>query len=233
MRVLNDDCIDRFGGKAFWLSMLKGHVNVPKFTALGFSSHDDFLVHPKEILRLCDEISEDLFAVRSSASCEDGQKTSFAGMFSSYIGIPKPEVVRAVEEVLLSANSDAVKAYAKLKGIDFADIRMNVILQKYIKAIFSGVCFVIDQEITIEFLKGECAHLVDGTASPVTIRARLDTNGKFYTMGNSEKNAPPFLSKIFENLDVIRSLTQLRSFDVEWVVDETSKLYILQTRPLG
>ena len=52
MRVLNDDCIDRFGGKAFWLSMLKGHVNVPKFTALGFSSHDDFLAHPKEILRL-------------------------------------------------------------------------------------------------------------------------------------------------------------------------------------
>lgn len=110
--------------------------------------------------------------VRSSASVEDGNEASFAGMFESFLNLNDNESVqRAILQCADSANSDRVKQYCQEHGIDFP-VEMSVIVQKQIDPIISGVAFTHnpitgEQEFMIEAVEGLGDRLLSGEADPL------------------------------------------------------------------
>ena len=84
------------------------------------------------------------FAVRSSASIEDGKKQSWAGQFDSYLNIASEEVDDALKQCWASffnvrALSYNLKAYQKTK-----DFKFSVVIQTMLSSDISGVAFSVD-----------------------------------------------------------------------------------------
>lgn len=149
------------GGKArnlFWLK--KMGMTVPKF-----------LVLPERILaELCPDFSEKpvltndqdpifsdqfmdeltlyfgstlYFAVRSSASDEDGGDYSFAGQFDSYLFVSRAQLAERIEAVWRSAFSERVTAYREYNGLS-SKKSISVIVQEMVDADVAGVAFGMD-----------------------------------------------------------------------------------------
>jgi len=84
-------------------------------------------------------------SVRSSASSEDGTEHSFAGQYSSVLGVRTPEaMVQAFKTVLGSAFSPRALAYRAAAGLARESVDMAVLCQKMVRARVSGVLFSVD-----------------------------------------------------------------------------------------
>ena len=84
-------------------------------------------------------------SVRSSASGEDGRERSFAGQYSSVLGVLAPDaLVRAFREVLASAFSARALAYRAGAGMARQTVDMAVLCQRMVEARASGVLFTVD-----------------------------------------------------------------------------------------
>ena len=127
------------GGKANGLTLLK------KF---GFKIPETF------VITAYDEKGIDVFvsslpgdksyAIRSSASVEDGSENSYAGQFLSLLDISGgSSVIAAIKACFESAHSKNVETYNKEQGIS-GDFQMNVIVQEMVDACCSGVIFTAD-----------------------------------------------------------------------------------------
>ena len=82
-------------------------------------------------------------AVRSSAVEEDGEQHSFAGMFTSVLGVSTPEDLRtAIATCRASASSPRIQAYRAEHGLSEAPIA--VIVQEMVEGNSSGVLFTRD-----------------------------------------------------------------------------------------
>ena len=102
------------------------------------------------------------FAVRSSATSEDGDTQSYAGIFESKLNVPITEVYSAVQEIRQSARSSKVKAYSGNDGHNIA-----VIIMPMVEAKWSGVLFSIEpvegtDRMLLEWQDG-VGGVVDGT----------------------------------------------------------------------
>lgn len=82
-----------------------------------------------------------MLAVRSSASMEDGQDSSFAGLFESIMYVPILEIQSALRKVWLSVYAERVKKYMLSKKLDSAHLSIAIILQEMVEADVSGVAF--------------------------------------------------------------------------------------------
>ena len=107
-------------------------------------------------------------AIRSSATCEDGQKHSFAGMFSSHLNILGADRLEAaIAAVHASAHTPAVEAYGRLVGLT-ATPEMAIVVQEMVAAEISGVAFSRDptgassNRILVESVFGLGEGLVSG-----------------------------------------------------------------------
>jgi pyruvate,water dikinase len=84
-------------------------------------------------------------SVRSSASGEDGREHSFAGQYSSVLGVGSPEALtEAFKAVLASAFSARAMAYRIKAGFGRESVDMAVLCQKMVDARTSGVLFTAD-----------------------------------------------------------------------------------------
>lgn len=150
----------------------------------------DFIVYEdeetlKNFLSCCKE--NELFAIRSSANLEDGEDNSFAGIFDSYVGINNTEIEKYYNMVKESINSEIVKSYCVKKGIDKNDIKMDVIIQKFIKFEVSGVCFTKNREqANIEVIYGDLFNLVEGNVTPDKIDINLINGDCQYNVGHQK-----------------------------------------------
>ena len=82
-----------------------------------------------------------LLAVRSSASMEDGQDSSFAGLFESIMYVPISDIQSAIRKVWLSVYAERVKKYMHSKKLDNTHLSIAIILQEMVEADISGVAF--------------------------------------------------------------------------------------------
>ncbi|MHB8132684.1 MAG: PEP/pyruvate-binding domain-containing protein [Anaerolineaceae bacterium] len=81
------------------------------------------------------------FAIRSSALCEDSEKTSFAGEFETILNVKTDEEIhQAILSVYNSRKNERVQAYSQVKGIDQTD-EIAIVVQKLVHADCSGVLF--------------------------------------------------------------------------------------------
>jgi rifampicin phosphotransferase len=119
-------------------------------------------------------------AVRSSATCEDREDTSLAGLATTVLGARGPEAIgRAVQRVWASALLPAALTY--LVHIGVREIRMGVVLQIMIPAEAAGVLFTApppglegehwrEGERLVNATFGLGAPVVDGAVSADTVR---------------------------------------------------------------
>jgi pyruvate,water dikinase len=86
----------------------------------------------------------DSFAVRSSASDEDGPEHSFAGQLDSFLFVPTAQVSDKVEGVWRSGFSERIVAYRREHGLSLVPRAPAVLIQKMVNANISGVAFGAD-----------------------------------------------------------------------------------------
>ena len=166
-------------------------------------------------------IPDRLYAVRSSATSEDGDVKSFAGMFLTKLNVLGTDVCRAIHEVRASASSDRVQSY------DNEDQKVDVIIQEMVDARISGVLFSknpVDgsDEMIVEYQDG-VGGVVDGNGE--STMEMWDRGKTFY---------PPSLWQLeLRNEAIALEGTFGKPVDIEWAVDkDEEKLWILQVRPV-
>lgn len=172
-----------------------------------------------------------LFAVRSSALSEDSAQASFAGEFETVLNVKTDEEIqRAIYEVFSSRESERVKAYSSVQGMDQSH-QIAVVIQIMIQSEISGVLFTADpitgshESMTGNFVFGLGEQLVSGEANAYPFNI-MRPKRKYEGPSEFKKYAPE-LYKYASKLEKEYGAHQ----DIEWAVSN-GKLYILQARPI-
>jgi len=123
-------------------------------------------------VRRLDLPPQGLWAVRSSATNEDGAHASFAGVYRTRLGIPLEEMGSAVKDLWLSIWDERVLNYHATSGLSGAPPAMAIVIQPLLEARTAGVAYSIHPltgratEVVINAVAGLAAALVDGSATP-------------------------------------------------------------------
>jgi pyruvate,water dikinase len=218
------------GGKAQSLQKLQNAgFNVPLFFTCD-SSWDE-----ERILKAIDEKLPDTkyFAIRSSASGEDGDSKSYAGHFYSAVGVEKRGVFKEVQKVLTS----------------FGDLEGSVIIQEFVSSDVSGITFSDngDGVVVVNSNFGLCKYVVEGKACDEYLTQKDGT-----LMSKSIAKEKPVLSFQSGNMNekvsggeslttnqlkrVVELANQSEDYfekpqDIEWCF-KGETLYLLQSRPV-
>lgn len=84
-------------------------------------------------------------SVRSSVVFPERPEVSFSGIFSTELNVRKfDELKIAIKRTYSSLFTDDVVAYASRMGIDLADVKLAVVVQKMVQSEVSGVVFTVD-----------------------------------------------------------------------------------------
>ncbi|MDQ7826045.1 MAG: PEP/pyruvate-binding domain-containing protein [Candidatus Eremiobacteraeota bacterium] len=184
------------------------------------------------------------FAVRSSATCEDGRHLSGAGMFDTFLDVSSPgEVITAVKACWASLFSERAMTYFNNSPLESAS--MAVVIQEMVEAEFSGVLFSANPQngcrgvLVIEASHGTGDTVVSGRTSPERVIIwKKNLRPLFGTAGATTKGEP-FYRALFEKR-AIKSLGASakrleRHFnypvDIEWALSG-GRLFLLQVRPI-
>jgi pyruvate,water dikinase len=221
----------------------------------------DALVAAYEELSRREGVAAELVAVRSSATMEDTERASFAGMNRSYLNVQdSEELVQRVRDVWASLYSPRAIFYRKERGLA-GEPEIAVIVQKMVDSAKSGVAFSIDpatgdeQTLVIEAAYGLGEVVVAGQVEPdhyavakADLRLREARVGHKAFMlvrdahgGNQRVDLPPDRAdgRVLTDDEVQRVADLVRrdeahyraSQDVEWAI-ENSHTYLVQSRPV-
>jgi phosphohistidine swiveling domain-containing protein len=136
------------GGKAGALADL---------AATGLPIVPGFVIHPDapldgrrdglrhELATALADTGAEAFAVRSSATAEDLEDASFAGVYDSFLNVRGvDEVIARAADVRASLTSERAVAYARRVGLDPEEQRMSVLVQPLLDSSAAGVAFTLD-----------------------------------------------------------------------------------------
>lgn len=84
------------------------------------------------------------FAVRSSATAEDGLQHAFAGQHETWLNVPAAEVAERVRDCWLSLGAERAVVYRREAGLSDDEVAMAVVVQRMIPADRAGVGFCLD-----------------------------------------------------------------------------------------
>lgn len=210
---------------------------------------------------LADRAAGERFAVRSSAIGEDTE-FSFAGQYSSFLNVKAEQVVDKYREVVASKFSPKAIYYFLSHKMSESLLAMSVGCVEMVDAAASGVVYTKDPVnpgdgcLLINSIYGLGQYLVDGTLTPDTFRvSRADksvvesciSDKPVHLVMNPEggtaqeavaeeaRRAPSLSGGQIEKL--AEHALKLESHygcpqDIEWAVDRSGELILLQTRPL-
>lgn len=201
-------------------------------------------------------------AVRSTAVGEDTE-ASFAGQYTTVLNVGKEALLDAYKTVLASKYSPRAIRYRVRCGLDDRSTPMCVAGIAMIDAQASGVCYSRDpsnpasSDVTVSAIWGLGEHLVSGEAAPDTFSVDRQTlritqeeinpkpqrlvllEGGGTHLEETEETASTLPAVDEETVRTIAqySLKLEEHFgspqDVEWCVDRSGRLFLLQSRPLG
>ncbi len=221
-----NDVVNRIGGKAAHVDWLIGRgMSVPRTWVIPIG------VDPDAVL-LDDLVSTKSYAVRSSATVEDGKESSYAGQFATILDVRGEVALRAaVAEVFGSAESSLEAAYRAALD-QSGPISMAVMIQEFVAPVASGVAFSRNpvtglNEVVIEAVEGRGDRLVSEGHTPDRWVRRGDE-----WVDNPEEAAVA-VGVVDEVADTCRRLAGEfgEAIDLEWVWDGT-RLWWVQARPI-
>lgn len=150
------------------------------------------------------------YAVRSSATVEDGEHISFAGQAESFLCVGGIErVLKSVKSTWRSTLSPGALIYLKSKGVSIGDVKMGVVVQEMVPADIAGVMFTANvvtndrNQVLIEATWGLGELLVAGKITPDTYlvdKHSLDIVEK--RLGTKELTSAP--TGVGENVHITR-----------------------------
>jgi len=112
------------------------------------------------------------WAVRSSATREDTDQTSFAGLYRTRLGVATDELQGALKDLWASVWDERVIRYMSERGISGDIPAMAVVIQPMLHAEVSGVAYSIHPvtgrsfHVAVNAVPGLAAPLVDGHVTP-------------------------------------------------------------------
>ena len=171
-----------------------------------------------DFFHIMEEANEKLYAVRSSATSEDGDDKRFAGMFLTKLNVEPQDVRDAILEVRASASNNRVQSY------DNEDQKVDVIVMEMVDARISGVLFSVNpvdgsNEMLVEYQDG-VGGVVDGTGE-----STMET----WDRGDSLTHL--WQTELRKEAIALEGLFT-KPVDIEWAVDNEENLWILQVRPI-
>jgi pyruvate, water dikinase len=200
-------------------------------------------------------------AVRSSATAEDLETASFAGLQETYLNVAGEEgILEAIRRCWGSLFTPRVLVYRGRKGFDHRAVQLAVLVQKMVDSAVSGILFTRDpntgeNHMIIEAGWGLGEAIVGGEVTPdhyvvdgVTQRIiHKQVSGQAWRLvraeggGNRREDVPAAdqaRQKLTdERIGRLASLARVieshyrRPMDVEWC-QEDGQLYIVQARPV-
>ena len=235
--IRHREIIGRKGAGLSWLS--RNRLTIPKTMALTYEACEKIGANgdlgPLELSSLLASHvdPEKRYAVRSSASLEDGKEFSFAGQFLTKTNVQGLAALgEAVRSVIASGKSESIQSYFNTIGEHDRKPQMAVLIQEMIDPILSGVAFSKNpttglDEVVIEAVHGLGEMLVQDGATP---------DRWIYRWGNftsKPENDQEYKSIIEEVATETRRISRLYGspVDLEWVYDG-EKIYWLQIRPI-
>lgn len=176
-----------------------------------------------------------LLSVRSSATDEDGEECSFAGMMESFLNVEADEALfPAIKKCYLSCFSERAMLYRARRGLIRRNLGMAVILQKMVSADVSGVIFTSNpktndpDEVLISVVTGLGEGLVSGEKDSADV-----VFDKFGEITERSTSLPLSAEKLRELRDLSLRVEDLypkkRGRDIEFSVKD-GKIYLLQDR---
>lgn len=236
-----------FGGKAYNLHKLislKKQLLIPKTLVIPtYVSIEDIISEQKQLIaNIKREFnSRTKFAVRSSASSEDGKSSSFAGLYATLLNVDVENIIDAILEVKKSVDSINVKKYKDRKR-EVGENSMAVIVQPMVDNVeYAGVAFSMhptenDSRIfSVEMVSGLGDSLVSNKKTPLSIRYNNITKQCRIENTGDDKITEDIYEKIMEKLSLaiqkINHLYNHKPIDVEWAYSDNS-IHILQVRPI-
>ncbi|MEK5383025.1 PEP/pyruvate-binding domain-containing protein [Niallia sp. FSL W8-0635] len=209
--------VEEIGNKAknlFKLSSL--NFNIPEGFVLTNNDCKEIINCKKEVLEQVNVEalkiwSEDGLIVRSSSSIEDSHYKTMAGKFSTKTISTFTDLIPAIISVYNSRLNHP----------------MGVIVQRKIKADFSGVAFSLDplrksQGPIIEIVKGDGHKLVGGLSKPFQYKEDKWTSGDF-SIDNVVSELKEYMNLLKNNLRY--------EIDVEFCI-QNNTIFWLQVRPI-
>ncbi len=185
----------------------------------------------KKISQELPKLDSNLYAVRSSASNEDGKDKSFAGQYDTFLNVKKEDIFFNIKKCFCSLYNDSVINYS-----DKFDIYgINVIVQSMISSEYSGVIFTVDPSsefddyILVELIEGLGDKLVSGEIVPTKFFVRKETLRVDLKIGIIYLEEAVF-NKLVLEAKKIEKLYKC-PMDIEFAV-KNEKIYILQARPI-
>ncbi|MDA3898548.1 MAG: PEP-utilizing enzyme [Desulfobacteraceae bacterium] len=202
----------------------------------------------KEQAELLDqEFPGRLWAVRSSAVCEDG-KHSFAGQFDSELQIKTEDMVKAYLHVLASRFSDRAVKYRIHNNFSEVDTPMAVLFMPMVDPAAAGVVYTADikdsdsDAIVISSVPGLANRMVKGEEQadtflvskgfPPTITRIIPAAGSNETVTDIDYVGN---DKIVEIAEIAGRAVDKFGYelDIEWAVDRNGQVHFLQARQLN
>lgn len=249
--------VNLLGGKgANLVRLLQLGVRIPDCIAITTEGLD--ILGEGRLSQLWKEQDFTFAAVRSSATVEDSQTQSFAGMFSTFLYVTEKDLINKIKQCTESLRLPRITQYRQQNGMASPPIKMAVLVQKMVNSESSGVCFTRNpvtgnsDEIVIEAIFGQGELLVSGQVTPDSytiskkseriITKRVQAQKLILTQ---EKHSflPLELKKQnqqkLSDFHILLLTTQAKKIeqaygaavDIEWAV-EKGKLYFLQVRPI-
>ncbi|MGZ4726784.1 MAG: phosphoenolpyruvate synthase, partial [Acidimicrobiales bacterium] len=201
-------------------------------------------------------------AVRSSATGEDSADASYAGMNETFTNVTgTADVLARVVDCWASAYGPRVLAYRGSLG-QLAEPAIAVVVQRMVTPAFSGVAFSVDPStgdrtrLVIEAARGQGEVVVGGLVEPDTyvvekgphpvIHARVGRQAFAIVRGPSgadervELSPEVGASRVLPD-DTVLELAALveqieahygRPQDVEFAIEETGEIFLVQARPI-
>jgi pyruvate,water dikinase len=200
-------------------------------------------------------------AVRSSATAEDLEGASFAGLQDTYLNVSGTEqVVTAVRKCWGSLFTPRVLVYRHRKGFDQGAVRLAVLIQKMVDADVSGILFTRDpntgeNHMIVEagwglgeaIVGGEVTpdhYVIDGSTLKIIHKQLSEQKVRLVRAegGGNRREDVPVTERNVQKLPDARlhrlaSLARVieshyrRPMDVEWCGDAEA-IYIVQARPV-
>lgn len=216
------------GGKAQGLAALK-RMGVPIPETYVLSEH-----LRKDLPGFLQELpNHRAYAVRSSASGEDGELHSYAGQFETFLNVNGKEDLReAIIKCFDSVDSENVASYSKNAHKEGKN-QMFVLVQEMVDAAFSGVLFTVDpvtgrrDKMSISYTIGLGEELMAGHEAGESATFNKHTK----SLPQIKNIAADLLCQIIDEAKFIEKKYG-KPADLEWAIDKNGKLWWLQLRPI-
>lgn len=201
-------------------------------------------------------------SVRSSATAEDLPGASFAGQQETFLNVTGIEAVLAsVQRCFASLWTDRAIGYRASLGMDQKSVRLAVVVQRMVEAEVAGVLFTANpltgkrREAVIDANPGLGEAVVSGATNPDHFVVRT-TTGEIIERQLGEKqvviqadasdgtllveasSSPERFCLSDEQVRILSALgAQVEALfgapqDIEWAIDATGSVFLLQARPI-